>query len=153
MLANPDARREASADLRDGSLVDPADHSLPDAGQSHRRRGPHVHRRDPAQAGRRSRSRRLATVLLDSNDAVTVHDFDGKITAWNRGAERMFGYSEAEALQMNVEQMIPEELHARDPRRLGAAAAGRTRQFLGIAAETQGRSYPRRLGDRHRVMG
>jgi two-component system CheB/CheR fusion protein len=59
------------------------------------------------------RERRLATVLMDSNDAVTVHDFDGKITAWNRGAERMFGYSEAEALQMNVEQIIPEELIAR----------------------------------------
>ena len=58
-------------------------------------------------------SRRLATVLLDSNDAVTVHDFEGKITAWNRGAEQMLGYSEAEALQMNVEQMIPEGFHAK----------------------------------------
>jgi len=57
-------------------------------------------------------ARRLATVLLDSNDAVIVHDFAGQITAWNRGAERMTGYSEAEALQMNVEQMIPEELRA-----------------------------------------
>jgi two-component system CheB/CheR fusion protein len=56
---------------------------------------------------------RLATVLMDSNDSVTVHDFDGKITAWNRGAERMFGYSEAEALQMNAEQMIPEESRAK----------------------------------------
>ena len=54
-------------------------------------------------------TRRLAAVLLDSNDAVNMHDFDGNITAWNRGAERMFGYSEAEALQMKVEQMIPEE--------------------------------------------
>jgi len=58
-------------------------------------------------------AQRLAAVLVDSNDAVTVHDFDGKITAWNRGAERMTGYSEAEALQMNVEQMIPQELHAK----------------------------------------
>ncbi len=55
-------------------------------------------------------ARRLAAVLLDSNDAVTIHDFDGKITAWNRGAEQMTGYSEAEALQMNVDHMIPEEL-------------------------------------------
>jgi two-component system CheB/CheR fusion protein len=57
-------------------------------------------------------ARRLATVLLDSNDAVCVHDFEGKITAWNRGAEKMTGYSEAAALQLNVEQMIPEELRA-----------------------------------------
>jgi two-component system, chemotaxis family, CheB/CheR fusion protein len=53
--------------------------------------------------------RRSATVLLDSNDAVTVHDFDGRITAWNRGAEEMFGYSEAEALRMNVAQLVPFE--------------------------------------------
>src|SRR5208337_3365872 len=46
-------------------------------------------------------ARRLATVLLDSNDALIVHDFEGKILAWNRGAEQMTGYLEAEALQMN----------------------------------------------------
>ena len=54
--------------------------------------------------------RRLATVLIDSNDAVTVHDLRGRITAWNHGGERMFGYSEAEALHMNIEQLLPEEL-------------------------------------------
>jgi len=55
----------------------------------------------------------LAAVLRDSNDAVIVHDFDGKITAWNRGAELMTGYTEAEALQMNSQQMIPEDEHDR----------------------------------------
>jgi len=54
-------------------------------------------------------ARWLAAVLLDSNDAVIVHDFDGKISAWNHGAEQMFGYSQAEALKMNAQQMIPEE--------------------------------------------
>jgi two-component system, chemotaxis family, CheB/CheR fusion protein len=57
-------------------------------------------------------ARRLATVLLDSNDAVTVHDFDGRITSWNRGAEQMFGYSETEALQINAEELAPEALRA-----------------------------------------
>jgi two-component system CheB/CheR fusion protein len=57
-------------------------------------------------------ARRFAAVLRDSNDAVYVHDFDGKITAWNRGAEQLLGYSEAEALRMNEEQMIPEDLRA-----------------------------------------
>ena len=56
--------------------------------------------------------RRLATVLIDSNDAVTVFDFDGQITAWNRGAFRLYGYTEAEALQMNVVQLVPPERHA-----------------------------------------
>jgi len=53
-------------------------------------------------------ARRLATVLLDSNDAVAVHDLDGKICAWNHGAERMLGYSEAGARRMSAKQMIRE---------------------------------------------
>lgn len=52
-------------------------------------------------------SRRLATVLLDSNDAVTVQDFEGRIISWNRGAERMYGYGKAEALNMKVHDLIP----------------------------------------------
>ena len=50
---------------------------------------------------------RLAAVLIDSNDAVAVHDLDGRITAWNRGAVRMYGYTPAEALAMNVSDIVP----------------------------------------------
>lgn len=53
--------------------------------------------------------RRFATVLADSNDAVTVIELDGRISAWNRGAERLYGYSEAEALGMRMDRLIPEE--------------------------------------------
>ena len=48
-------------------------------------------------------NRRMATVMQDSNDAITIQDFEGRITAWNRGAELMYGFSEAEALLMNIE--------------------------------------------------
>jgi PAS domain S-box-containing protein len=54
--------------------------------------------------------RTLATVVIDSNDAVIVHDLEGRITAWNHGGMRMYGYTEAEALQMSVEQLLPMEL-------------------------------------------
>jgi PAS domain S-box-containing protein len=47
--------------------------------------------------------RRLATVVRDSNDAITIQGFEGEITAWNRGAEQMYGYSEKEALLMNID--------------------------------------------------
>jgi two-component system CheB/CheR fusion protein len=53
--------------------------------------------------------RRLATVVHDSNDAITVQDFEGRIIAWNPGAERMYGWSEAEALAMNVRDIVPED--------------------------------------------
>ena len=52
--------------------------------------------------------RRLATIITDSNDAVTVLNLDGTITAWNKGAEKMYGYSEKEALKMNIYDFVPE---------------------------------------------
>ena len=53
---------------------------------------------------------RLAVVVRDANDAITMQDLNGHIMAWNPGAVRMYGWSEAEALQMNVSDRIPEAL-------------------------------------------
>ncbi|MBU2512916.1 PAS domain S-box protein [bacterium] len=52
--------------------------------------------------------RRLATVIIDSNDSITIQDLKGNILAWNKGSEKMCGYSEIEALQMNVSDIVPE---------------------------------------------
>jgi len=53
---------------------------------------------------------RLAVVVHDAHDAVTVQDLDGRILAWNPGAVRVYGWSEAEALLMNVRDRIPRKL-------------------------------------------
>ena len=53
--------------------------------------------------------RRLATVLEDSNDAVMVLDLKGNILAWNKGAQQMYGWTEAEVLKMNIRQLVPED--------------------------------------------
>jgi len=55
---------------------------------------------------------RLAVVVRDANDAVTVQDLDGQVLAWNPGAVRMYGWSEAEALAMNARDRVPEDLRA-----------------------------------------
>ncbi len=52
--------------------------------------------------------RRLATVVSDSNDAIILHDFDGKILAWNRGAKETYGYTEVEMLGKNVREIVAE---------------------------------------------
>jgi two-component system, chemotaxis family, CheB/CheR fusion protein len=55
---------------------------------------------------------RLAVVVRDAHDAITVQDLDGRIIAWNPGAVRMYGWSESEALVMNARDRIPPELRA-----------------------------------------
>jgi PAS domain S-box-containing protein len=52
-------------------------------------------------------TRRLSTIVRDSNDAITLQDLEGNILAWNRGAERMYGYGEAEALSTSVVMLVP----------------------------------------------
>ena len=54
--------------------------------------------------------RRLAAVVAGSNDAVIVQGLDGTVSAWNPGAEKMYGYSEAEALGMSFSELVPHEL-------------------------------------------
>ncbi len=81
--------------------------------------------------------RRLATVVLDSNDAVTVHDLSGRILQWNRGAEKMYGYSAQEAAGMNVEALIPEEGHDQARAFLTAIARGDEVASLEVQRKTK----------------
>ena len=55
------------------------------------------------------RFRRMATVIQDSNDAITFQDLEGNILAWNKGAMLMYGYTEAEALRMNIVDTVPSD--------------------------------------------
>ena len=55
---------------------------------------------------------RLAVVVRDSSDAVTVQDLEGRILAWNPGAEKLYGWSEAEALALNIRDRTPVALQA-----------------------------------------
>jgi two-component system CheB/CheR fusion protein len=50
----------------------------------------------------------LAVVVRDANDAITVQNLEGRILAWNPGAARLYGWTEAQALQMNIQARIPQ---------------------------------------------
>ncbi|WP_245213681.1 chemotaxis protein CheB [Rhodoferax sp. AJA081-3] len=60
--------------------------------------------------------RRLAVVVRDASDAITVQDLEGRTLAWNPGATRLYGWSEDEALKINVRERIPKDnyKHERD---------------------------------------
>jgi two-component system CheB/CheR fusion protein len=58
------------------------------------------------------RESRLAAVVHDSSDAITVQDLEGQTMAWNPGAEKLYGWSEAEALKIKVSDRIPANLQS-----------------------------------------
>lgn len=49
----------------------------------------------------------LATIVKQSNDAIYIHNYEGKIISWNEGAEEIYGYTEGEALKMKIWNIIP----------------------------------------------
>ncbi|HJW34844.1 MAG TPA: chemotaxis protein CheB [Holophagaceae bacterium] len=61
---------------------------------------------------------RLAAVVRDASDAITMQDLEGRIRAWNPGAVRLFGWTEAEALAMNAVELIPPDLQVDEQARI-----------------------------------
>lgn len=55
----------------------------------------------------------LDDLISAVGDAVVVSDASGAITLWNKAAERLFGYTEDEALGQSLDLMIPERMRQR----------------------------------------
>jgi PAS domain S-box-containing protein len=52
-------------------------------------------------------------LVAAAGDAVVVSDADGAIVVWNRAAERIFGFSEAEAIGQSLDLITPERQRQR----------------------------------------
>ncbi|MBI2921361.1 MAG: PAS domain S-box protein [Planctomycetes bacterium] len=55
----------------------------------------------------------LENILENSADAIVIVDMKDRIRSWNRGAERMFGYTSSEILGKEFDLLVPEDLRAR----------------------------------------
>lgn len=51
----------------------------------------------------------LAAVVESSDDAIVAKTLEGTITAWNAGAEKLYGYSAADALGKSMRMLLPPE--------------------------------------------
>jgi PAS domain S-box-containing protein len=54
-------------------------------------------------------SRELAAIVESSVDAIVSYNLDGMVVSWNKGAERFYGYTAAEALGRPASAMQPPE--------------------------------------------
>ena len=66
---------------------------------------------------------RLATIVESSDDAIISEDLEGVIVSWNGGAQRIFGFAEAEAVGQPV-AIIPPELQEEENKILRRLRAG-----------------------------
>ena len=57
--------------------------------------------------GDQARLSLLAAIIHDSDDAIATKTLDGVVTSWNRGAERIFGYTAAEIVCRPITILFP----------------------------------------------
>jgi protein-histidine pros-kinase len=67
---------------------------------------------------------RLAGIVESSDDAIAAVDLNGVFISWNAGAERLFGYTAAEAIGRPNRILFPDELQAKEADILARVARG-----------------------------
>jgi two-component system, cell cycle sensor histidine kinase and response regulator CckA len=66
------------------------------------------------RAAAEEKIREQAALLDTANDAIYVCGLDGAIVYWNRGAERLYGWTQAEAISQGIAALFPLDKAARD---------------------------------------
>ncbi len=86
---------------------------------------------------------RLAAIVESSDDAIIGENLESIITDWNRGAERMFGYTEAEMLGISCVNIIPPDRQDEENFILGKIRSGeRVDHFETLRRSKDGRLIP-----------
>src|SRR5688500_16508793 len=85
----------------------------------------------------------LAAIVDSSYDAIVSKTLDGVITSWNRSAERLFGYTAAEAIGRSIFLIIPEDRKAEEENVLARLRRGeRVEHFETVRKTKDGRLIP-----------
>src|SRR4029078_550854 len=69
-------------------------------------------------------SARLAAIVEGSDDAIVSKNLDGRITSWNAGAARIFGYQADEMIRQSILRIIPAELRQEEAENIARLKRG-----------------------------
>ena len=104
------------------------------------------HRLQMAEASQRTaaatataRAERLDAILNTTVDGIIVIDAQGRIEAFNRGAEALFGYPEAEVVGRNVSMLMPSPHHEEHDGIWRGISRPATAKIIGVGREVTGR--------------
>ena len=85
-------------------------------------------------------SRRLASIVESSDDAIISKSLDGTILSWNTGAERIYGYTAEEVVGLPVDLLVPPEVAGDEARILELIRRGeRIRHYETVRLRRDGR--------------
>ena len=82
-------------------------------------------------------SARFAAIVESSDDAIISKDLNGIIMSWNRGAQRLFGYTAEDMIGQPVQRLIPKDRFDEEPRILEQIRQGHRNRSLRDRATTQ----------------
>jgi PAS domain S-box-containing protein len=74
----------------------------------------------------------LAAIVASSDDAIISKTLDGRITSWNKGAERLFGYNAHEAVGQSIHLIVPPESREEEARFLDRLRHGESVDHLEV---------------------
>ena len=72
----------------------------------------------------------LAAIIESSNDAIIGKDLNSIITSWNKGAEKIFGYTAGEMVGTSIMRLIPAERQDEEGQILGRIKRGESLQHF-----------------------
>jgi len=85
----------------------------------------------------------LAAIVATSDDAIISKTLDGVITTWNRAAQRIFGYTELEAVGNHISLIIPHERRKEEEFIIGRVTLGKKiEHFETVRQSKDGRNIP-----------
>jgi PAS domain S-box-containing protein len=94
---------------------------------------------DAGAANLRESNARLQSIIDSAVDGIIVIDARGQIEAFNRGAERLFGYPASEAIGRNISLLMPSPDHERHDGYLADYLDTGTARIIGIGRQVTGR--------------